>query len=80
MGVAPIKRRLPIAAAIDIANAYTSAVYLDDNGNETYFGMSEVSVYQDTLFQLAGCGRPTAMKHSMMVVMYCSLTLVIEYD
>lgn len=29
------------AAAIDIANAYTSAVYLDNNGNETYFGMSE---------------------------------------
>jgi len=29
------------AAAIDIANAYTSAVYLDHNGNQTYFGMSE---------------------------------------
>jgi Immunity protein 42 len=29
------------AAAIDIANAYTSAVYLDNNGTETYFGMSE---------------------------------------
>lgn len=29
------------AAAIDIANAYTSAIYLDTSGNETYFGMSE---------------------------------------
>lgn len=29
------------ASAIDIANAYTSAVYLDNNGRETYFGMSE---------------------------------------
>jgi hypothetical protein len=29
------------AAAIDIANAYTNAVYLDNNGNETYFGLSE---------------------------------------
>ena len=29
------------AVAIDIANAYTSAVYLENNGNETYFGMSE---------------------------------------
>jgi hypothetical protein len=29
------------AAAIDIANAYTNAIYLDNNENETYFGMSE---------------------------------------
>lgn len=29
------------AAAIDIANAYTSAVYLDSKGNQNYFGMSE---------------------------------------
>ena len=29
------------APAIDIANAYASAVYLDNNGNETYFGLSE---------------------------------------
>jgi hypothetical protein len=29
------------APAIDIANAYTRAVYLDNDGNETYFGMSE---------------------------------------
>ena len=29
------------AAAIDIANAYTSAVYLDSDGDETYFGLSE---------------------------------------
>lgn len=29
------------AAAIDIANAYNSAIYLDNTGNETYFGMSE---------------------------------------
>jgi len=29
------------AAAIDIANAYTSAVYLDNSENETHFGMSE---------------------------------------
>jgi hypothetical protein len=29
------------AAAIDIANAYTSAVYLDDHEDETYFGLSE---------------------------------------
>jgi hypothetical protein len=29
------------AAAIDIGNAYTSAVYLDNNRNETYFGLSE---------------------------------------
>lgn len=29
------------AAAIDIANAYTSAVYLDSKANETYFGMSK---------------------------------------
>ncbi len=29
------------AAAIDIANAYTSAVYLDNSGNAMYFGLSE---------------------------------------
>ena len=29
------------AAAIDIANAYVGAIYLDNNGNETYFGFSE---------------------------------------
>jgi hypothetical protein len=29
------------AAAIDIANAYTSAVFLDDDGNKTYFGMNQ---------------------------------------
>lgn len=29
------------AAAIDIANAYNSTIYLDTNGNEIYFGMSE---------------------------------------
>src|SRR5579863_7178603 len=29
------------AAALDIANAYTSAIYLDGGENETYFGMSE---------------------------------------
>lgn len=29
------------AAAIDIANAYTSAVYLDKSEDETYFGLSE---------------------------------------
>jgi hypothetical protein len=28
-------------AAIDIANAYSSAVYVDNDGNEMYFGMSE---------------------------------------
>src|SRR5215471_13633512 len=37
------------AAAIDIANAYTSAVYLDNNGNETYFGMSETE-FTKTLY------------------------------
>jgi hypothetical protein len=30
------------APAIDIANAYTSAVYLGNSGSETCFGMSEV--------------------------------------
>jgi hypothetical protein len=29
------------AVPIDIANTYTSAVYLDNDGNETYFGMSQ---------------------------------------
>jgi len=29
------------AAAIEIANAYTSAIYFDNDGNEMYFGMSE---------------------------------------
>jgi hypothetical protein len=29
------------AAAIDIANAYINAVYLDNDGDETYFGLSE---------------------------------------
>ena len=29
------------AAAIEIANAYTSAIYLDNDQNEMYFGMSE---------------------------------------
>lgn len=29
------------APAIDVANAYTGAIYLDNDGNETYFGMSE---------------------------------------
>jgi Immunity protein 42 len=29
------------AAAIEIANAYTSAIYLDNDGKEMYFGMSE---------------------------------------
>jgi hypothetical protein len=37
------------AAAIDIANAYTSAVYLDRNGNRTYFGMSEAQ-FTKTLY------------------------------
>jgi hypothetical protein len=37
------------AAAIDIANAYTSAVYLDNNGNQTYFGMSEAQ-FTKTLY------------------------------
>jgi hypothetical protein len=32
------------AVAIDIANAYTSAVYLDNNRNETHFGMSEAQL------------------------------------
>jgi hypothetical protein len=29
------------ASATDIAHAYTRAVYLDNDGNETYFGMKE---------------------------------------
>jgi Immunity protein 42 len=37
------------AAAIDIANAYTSAVYLDNNGKKTYFGMSEAQ-FAKTLY------------------------------
>ena len=37
------------AAAIDIANAYTSAIYLDNSGNETYFGLSE-SHFTKTLY------------------------------
>jgi hypothetical protein len=37
------------AAAIDIANAYTSAVYLDNDGNETYFGLSEAE-FTKTLY------------------------------
>jgi len=37
------------AAAIDIANAYTSAVYLDNKGNETYFGMSRAQ-FSKTLY------------------------------
>jgi hypothetical protein len=32
------------AVAIDIANAYTSAVYLDNKGNETHFGMSRAEL------------------------------------
>lgn len=35
--------------AIDIANAYTSTVYMDSNGDETYFGMSE-SQFTKTLY------------------------------
>jgi hypothetical protein len=43
--------RAPFAevAAIDIANAYTNAVYLDNNGNETYFGLSEAQ-FTKTLY------------------------------
>jgi hypothetical protein len=37
------------AAAFDIAAAYTSAVYLDNNGNENYFGMSEAQ-FTKTLY------------------------------
>jgi hypothetical protein len=37
------------AAAIEIANAYTSAVYLDDEQDQTYFGMSEVQ-FTKTLY------------------------------
>ena len=37
------------AAAIDIANAYTNAVYRDNNGNETYFGLSEAQ-FTKTLY------------------------------
>jgi hypothetical protein len=37
------------AAAIDIANAYTSAVYLDNDGSQTYFGMSEAE-FTKTLY------------------------------
>jgi len=37
------------AAAIDIANAYTNAVYLGSNGNETYFGMSE-NQFTETIY------------------------------
>jgi hypothetical protein len=37
------------AAAIDIANAYTSAVYLDSDRNQTYFGMS-VTEFTKTLY------------------------------
>ena len=33
--------RFSEAAAIDIANAYTDAVYLNNNGDEKYFGLSE---------------------------------------
>ena len=37
------------AVAIDIANSYTSAVYLDNNGNQIYFGMSEAQ-FTETLY------------------------------
>jgi hypothetical protein len=37
------------AAAIDIASAYTSAVYLDNNGDQTYFDMSEAE-FTKTLY------------------------------
>jgi hypothetical protein len=37
------------APAIDIANAYTNAVYLDNSGNETYFGMSDAQ-FTKTLY------------------------------
>jgi hypothetical protein len=37
------------AAAIDIANAFTSAVYLDNNEDQTYFGMSEAQ-FTKTLY------------------------------
>jgi hypothetical protein len=37
------------AAAIDIADAYTSAVYLDNHENEMYFGMSEAQ-FTKTLY------------------------------
>jgi hypothetical protein len=37
------------AEAVDIAKAYTSAIYLDNNGTETYFGMSEAQ-FTKTLY------------------------------
>jgi hypothetical protein len=37
------------ATAFDIANAYIRAVYLDNNGNETYFGLSEAQ-FNKTLY------------------------------
>jgi hypothetical protein len=37
------------AAAIEIASAYTSAAYLDNNRNETYFGMGEAQ-FTKTLY------------------------------
>jgi len=37
------------APAIDIANAYTSAIYLDNSENKTYFGMSEAQ-FTSTLY------------------------------
>ena len=47
-----------VAAAIEIANAYTSAVYLDTLGNETYFGMSEgrftKTLYSNSLVWASG--------------------------
>ena len=43
------QRDRPEAAAIEIANAYTSAIYLDNDGNEMYFGMSEAE-FTKTLY------------------------------
>jgi hypothetical protein len=37
------------AAAIEIAESYTSAVYSDNSGNETYFGLSEAE-FTTTLY------------------------------
>jgi hypothetical protein len=68
------------AAANDIANAYTSAVYLENNGDQTYFGMSETKFTQ-TLCSSSLVWAPDgdeAFDDGSYVLQF--ETLVIEYD
>ena len=67
------------AAAIDIANAYTSAVYLGNDGNEAYFGMTGAQLTK-AIYSNSLVWAPDGVKHSTTAVMYCSLMCAIECD